>query len=250
VTRTIRREAAGVPALGMADFAFTAPAGVRLYVDPPLADDHVDRGAVRGLRTDKVTYVFETDGRFDLPALTQPWYDLGARTARSENLPGASVTVAPAPSGPAQGSAGPARRWLALGAAAFAALALAFALLRLLPKMRALGDERRRLYAESEASARDALRQAAASGNAPAAYDALGAWLRRLPAEERRRIRADADFAPLVEALERTLFGSRGSWSDEDGRALARLVRDWRIGVASRATASSSALPPLNPAEP
>ncbi len=55
IVRTITRAAADVPGMAMLELSFTAPPGVRVYVDPPQSDDQVSRGAVTGRRTDRVT---------------------------------------------------------------------------------------------------------------------------------------------------------------------------------------------------
>jgi len=248
LTRTIRREAAGVPALGMADFAFTAPDGVRVYVDPPQAEDRVNRGEVHSVRNDRVTYVFEKEGRYDLPALTQPWWDLDDRTARAETLPGARVTIAHAAPSAARQAADPARRWVRIGAAALAAAAVVLLLRALVPKLLALARERRRRFAESEASARAVLRRTAVGGDAAATYRALVAWLERLPPESCRAVRNDAQLGPLADRLERSLFRGDTAWSPQHGADLAREVGRLRPRLASAATAGATALPPLNPA--
>ncbi len=232
----------------MADFAFTAPDGVRVYVDPPQAEDRVNRGEVHGSRNDRVTYVFEKEGRYDLPALTQPWWDLDDGTARAETLPGVRVTVAPAAPSAARQAADPATRWVRIGAAALAAAALVLLLRALVPKLLALDRERRRRFAESEASARAVLCRTAVSGGAAATYRALGAWLERLPPESGRAVRNDAQLGPLADRLERSLFRGDTAWSPQDGADLAREVGRLRPRLTSAATAGATALPPLNPA--
>ena len=60
-------QAADIPGMAMLDLAFAAPPGVRVYVDPPQTDDHVERGDLTGRRIDRVTYVFERGGSFPMP---------------------------------------------------------------------------------------------------------------------------------------------------------------------------------------
>lgn len=80
---------------GMAEFRFTAPDGVGIYPDAPLVEDRVERGSVEGVRTDKVTYVFEKPGTYALPALSQPWWDIDDKQAKSETLAGAAFRPPP-----------------------------------------------------------------------------------------------------------------------------------------------------------
>lgn len=77
------------------------------------------RGQVTGSRTDKVTYVFERSGSYDLPALARPWRSLSGQQARTETVPGGAVTVtAAATSSPDQLRLDPIRvAWSLLGSA-------------------------------------------------------------------------------------------------------------------------------------
>ncbi len=213
VTRVITRHADGVPALGMADFVFAAPPGVRVYADAPQSDDHVNRGAVEGSRTDKVTYVFAQPGTYDLPALVQPWWDLEAKQARSETLSGIHVLVPEAANN--KGAAGGQifRLGYAILAVAVVGIsAFAFYLLAV-PRLASVWREQRERYETSEGSARRALRRIAKSGDALATYRALEVWLRRLPLAAKEEARSDIRFASLKQDLERTLFGAGAEWN-------------------------------------
>ncbi|WP_020493634.1 BatD family protein [Methylobacterium sp. WSM2598] len=243
LVRTIRRSVDGVPAMGMADLAFTAPEGVRIYVDPPRSEDRVNRGALTGSRLDRVTYVFEEPGSYDLPSVVQPWWDLDEARARAVTLAGVRVAVTQAASAtepvPRRG-----RTWVwAAGALLGIALLLGIAA--------ALRRRRVRRVDTSEATARSELRRVARSGDAPATYRALATWLARLPFSVRQRARRDPRLAPLADELERTLFGEGGSWSVDMGRQLRHVVPKVRKDLAKEATGTKRMdLPPLNPAAP
>lgn len=247
LVRTIQRQAADVPALGMLDLAFTAPEGVRVYVDPPVSEDRVNRGAVTGQRTDRVTYVFEKAGSYALPALSQPWWDLGSASVKHETLQGSRVSVnaATAPVGHSA-EATPSALWprIALQALETAlALGLLFAFGRwLTPRCRA----RRAAFAASEAFGRKALREAARSGNTLAAYRALRTWNARLDAPAQEAARKDAALGLSIMALERALFGG-GSWSSRDGERLATAAAEFVNPSFERSNDPTHLLPPLNP---
>lgn len=247
ITRTIRRQAADVPALGMAEFRFTAPEGVRAYVDPPVSDDKVDRGSVEGIRTDKVTYVFERPGTFTLPALSQPWWDTDDRQVRSETLDGITVTVAAAPAPTRQDWRGALREWRGTIAAALVGMSLLSMMLWARPRLMEIWQRRRERHLNSEAYARNLLRAAARTGDATATYRAFQVWLPRLSPDAREALRHDGRTDVLLGQLERSLFGTGGNWSRRDGAELATLLA--RIGHASPPTQGThpSALPPLNP---
>lgn len=244
VVRTIRRKAAGVPALGMAEFRFEAQDGVRAYVDPPVIEDRSNRGSVDGQRTDKVTYVFEKLGVFELPALAQPWWSMAGRQARTETLPGLTVTVTAAAQPTQATPSGASAIWhLSLGAAALALTGLLALVLRgrVLAAWRQAGI---RLGGWAWL-ARFELWRAARSGEAAMSYRAFTNWRSRLPAADREALREDRHVAPQLTQLEHALFDS-GSWTRQNGSELARAIARWRRPEDRRGTRPNP-LPPLNP---
>jgi hypothetical protein len=247
ITRTIHRNAAGVPALAMAEFHFEAPDGVRVYADPPVVEDRIDRGNVDGRRTDKVTYVFERAGRFVLPELRQPWWSLLDKQARTETLPGVTVSVEAVAKGQVPGYvSGQISRRMAIILSA--AVALLLALILLGPRLAAFLRSRSSAFATSEAFARKALLKVASTADPRATYRALREWRDRLPARERDMADADPRLAGVALTLTASLFGGGRAWRGEDAAALRDAIGHWH---ASRtATARPSALPPLNPAHP
>lgn len=244
VTRTIRRQAAGVPALGMAEFRFTAPDGVRVYVDPPTVEDRSNRGIVDGERVDKATYVFERGGSYVLPDLSQPWWSLAEKRARAESLPGLTVSVAAPASHAAGGAKAPRLGLIAAAAAAVALIVLASIFIRRRLVAAWHGWQQRRQG--SEAFARRVLVQEARAGDPAATYRALGVWLERLSPGERQRVRADARLGPLAAELESSLFGSGSGWEPEKGEAMASAVNTCSQQAEAPAAARAP-LPPLNP---
>lgn len=243
MTRVIRRQADGVPALGMAEFQFAAPEGVRVYVDPPAIDDRTNRGSVVGHRSDTVTYVFEKAGSYTLPALVQPWWSLADRQPRREELPGVTVTVVAA----AEAASSPDRAWRSGWLiAGLAILALAGIGVLTAGRLTAL---RRKMIANlraSETFARRQLQAAARSGSAGATYRAFSRWREHLAPGEAVRLRRDAALAPLLAGLEQRLFGDGRAWGREEGAALARAVGRWRSRRPD-SPARIRPLPPLNP---
>lgn len=248
LVRTIVRQAADVPALGMADFSFTAPEGVRVYVDPSVIEDRINRGVITGHRTDRVTYVFEKAGAYALPALSQPWWDLGAKAAKAVSLPGVSVTVAPAEVKKAAGEPAPTapgrpRLDLVLAAGTVLALALLVLLWRSLRPRWWAWRERRE---GSEAWARRALCNAACSGDQPATYKALSTWLARLGGPEREAARNDPSLGAEIATLECAVFGA-GAWGAEDGQRLAASAKGYDVALSKPKRDAGRPLPPLNP---
>lgn len=240
IVRTIRRQVEGVPALGMAEFAFTAPAGVRAYADPPVVEDRSNRGQVTGLRTDKVTYVFEKAGSYDLPALSQPWWRLSSKSARTETLPGVAVTVAADAAASERSRLDPA--WIAGGLLGLAGLALLAIGGRFLARALRFRQER---YHASAAFARQQLLRAAGRGDSKATYRALMDWHGRLAPADLAAAERDPALAAASGRLGQSLFAGAEPWDRAAGAELARAVTGWRH--VAGATAAVAALPPLNP---
>ena len=248
IVRTIRRQADGTPALAMTDFHFVAPAGVRVYADPPVSQDQVNRGDVTGKRTDKVTYVFEKPGRYALPALVQPWWDPTQREARSLALPGLDVTVTAAAAGHATATGLMARMASPQVLATVAGVVfVVVAALLLAPRVWRAWLARRSRRRASAAWARRAAIRAARTGSAAAAWEALTTWFARLPREEMLALRQTPPLAPALTGLERALFHGDGVWTPADGAALARAIDTCDHRPATQKAGAFAILPPLNP---
>jgi hypothetical protein len=234
IVRTIIRVAADVPGMAMLDLAFTAPQGVRVYVDPPQSTDQVSRGTLTGRRTDRVTYVFETGGSFVIPEVVQPWWDLSANRLRRAVGAGATIAVTSAPVVATPGDR--IERWIF---AAATALGIASLALWGWPRVRRWRADRRARWQASEAKAFDDLKAACRKDEPQATYRAFTAWRQRLP----RPVHAGA----LAEEIEAALFAG-APWSLDRADAFARKAETLRHATVRRERANI--LPPLNPAVP
>ncbi|MGY0793767.1 hypothetical protein ACW7BJ_30785 [Azospirillum argentinense] len=256
LVRTITREVADVPGSALPDIRFSAPDGVRVYGEPARIDDRIERGDLTGERTDRTTYVFETAGRFDLPAVSQTWWDLESDRLRTVTFPAVRVTVAAPPPlvMPPGGSpdAGPGRIWM---------LAVVFGGIILLTVLAVLARDRlaqawkawRLRRQQSERSMFNTLLQACRGNDPRAIYTTFTRWRDRLAG--RCRLEDHPEGAALMLAtkdLERVLFCGGGSpqmWSVEQSRSLAKALRTLRPDVLQRLTSANTRnLPPLNPA--
>lgn len=234
VVRIITRGAEDIPGLAMLDLDLSAPDGVHAYADPPDIRDSVNRGVVTGHRIDRITYVFERGGDFRLPAMAQPWWDLGTNALKTAQADGATVHVAAPPAG-RTGTASP-RNLRALAGPALALaglLVLAFLGWTLLRGLRA-----RR--AEPERVAFAALRHACEGDDAGEIYRRFSNWTRQLtPAMSGA---ADIEAADLRAAM---FAGEAAAWTRADAsRLLARLKA---LRRQHHASSPIPALPPLNP---
>ncbi|WP_158931029.1 BatD family protein [Acidisphaera sp. S103] len=248
LVRTITRSASDIPSLAMRDLAFSAPAGVRVYTDPPVSNDTAERGQVVGHRIDRATYVFETAGQFALPDVTQPWWQLSSGTLQRAIGEGHAVAVAAAPAF--------AKRWVwnrrALrsptiwieSAGAIAGMVLLIvAVLRALRWARAVRTERHQRWMRSEVKAFRDLSDACRGADARLIYRAFTVWRDRLP------VSARVPAMQLSSELFDTLFvGVAGPWSEPQSQALLMTLRRFREDTLQQTSTSvPSALPPLNP---
>ena len=244
LVRTITREADDIPAMAMRDLAFTAPPGVRIYVEPPQSEDRQNRGDLVGRRVDRVTYVFERGGSFEIPGVAQPWWDLEARGLRAAQRPAVTVAVSAPPLVRVRDWSRP-TTWLVPGLAAAAVLALIGLAGWGWPHLRAtLADRRARWLASERKAFRDLL-AVCRSGDVAAIYRAFVIWRQRSPSPPL--------LEPLAEELEQILFGdsSQAAWSPMKRQQfigkLQAVRRSLRQLEAERAAGARLALPPLNP---
>lgn len=224
LVRLVTREAEDVPAMAMPELPFPAPAGVRVYRDPPQSEDRQDRGTVTGRRIDKVTYVFEAGGRFTLPGVAQPWWDLGARQLRDEARPAVTVSVTAPPK--------PVDPWRFIGPVV-ALLLLLSADRWLEPRLHAWQASRHARWLASEAKAFDDVAEACGNDDVRTIYRAFSVWQQRSP----RR-----DLGGFAERLESVLFAG-AAWPPGSGPAFLHALQ----APADVGHHPSSALPPLNP---
>ena len=99
LVRTITIQAQGMQAMMIPVPQFEVPDGVRLYPHDPVLSDNQDQrnGPVGGKRVDRVTYAFEKEGSYQLPAIEIGWYDPATQKHEVAKAPEVTVTVAAQP---------------------------------------------------------------------------------------------------------------------------------------------------------
>lgn len=234
LVRTIVREAADVSGMAMPDLSFGAPAGVRVYVGQPDVVDTQSRGEVTGRRTDTATYVFEAAGSFELPAISQPWWNLADKRLQAERRAGLAVSVTAAPPTPVP-LQDRVERWAFAATTALGSIALVVWLWR---RGRERLARRHAVWLASEGKARVDLLAACRHVEPQAIYRAYIAWRARMP--------RGIDLASLTETIEEAVF-AKAAWSGANAQTFARRVSDTPSSreLARRPT---SVLSPLNPA--
>jgi len=244
LVRTITREADDIPAMAMRDLAFTAPPGVRVYIDPPQSEDRQNRGELVGKRIDRVTYVFERGGSFGIPGVAQPWWDLGAGRLQVARRPAVTVTVSAPPLVSVRDWSRP-TAWLGPGLAAAAMLALIGLAGWGWPRLRAILADREARWLASEPKAFRDLLAVCQTGDVAAIYRAFVIWRQRSP--------SPSLLGSLAEELEQILFGdpSQAAWSPVKRRSFIGKLQAARRHLKQRETERAAdarlVLPPLNP---
>ncbi|GLK85878.1 hypothetical protein GCM10017653_39480 [Ancylobacter defluvii] len=236
VVRTVTRSAEDIPGLAMRDLDIAAPDGVRVYADPPDIEDRSNRGVVTGRRVDRITYVFAQGGRFVLPAMAQPWWDLGTRSLKSAAAAAVTVDVAATPAAAGGAGHGSWRRlaWPAIGLAVL--IVLAWGAWQVRARRRARG-------ADPERAAFAALRRACAGTDADEIYRRFSSWTSQLPPQRRQAANCEAG------TLQAALFAAgTPPWTHEDSRLLLAGLETLRRRHPP--AGPPAALPPLNPATP
>jgi len=257
--------------------------GIAVYPDPPaLVDSGGERGQARvAHRTETVTYVFQEEGRYELPAIEIPWWDSSSSRLRTASLPAIDLTVAPNPDlaeeiplppeeiqAEAPGSEALGRRRVVKRFALPAVLVvgLAWVVLRwvrnVLPGLRSSLREKRRQREESEAAYFRRFKTACRTGEPDAILRQLMFWLDRFVTtpgaatlEKFIRDSQEPELAKQARQLSDAVFAAGG---DEPGtkaqlpsglsfhrrvaRARRRILGKWTAGP-SRTTR----LPGLNP---
>lgn len=257
IERTVTFEADGVSGMAFAPLNHEPIPGVGIYPEQPEVEDRTDRGALKGRRTESVSYVFESQGQVTLPDVALTWFDLGSGTLKTEKLDGLVLDIAPNPEaavagGTAVGPSSRSRAWSLLALVAALAIGVLWCLRRRLAEAWTRWCMARR---ESEAAYFARFHKAARSNDPVASYNALMQWLDHgntgssVPllglcadlggGEEARR-----EVERLWQAVE---AGPAVSW---DGRNLDRVMKICRRtqrGLEREGEGGRSALPPLNP---
>jgi hypothetical protein len=103
--REIRFEAEDVMAMMLPAFNAEKLPGLATYPSPPVLDNSNNRGQTRGSRSERISYVVETQGQYVLPARDYFWWNTSSGQLELLTLPATEITA---------GAAGPATRAISL----------------------------------------------------------------------------------------------------------------------------------------
>ena len=91
--REIVFEGSDVMAMMLPSFAPEELSGLAAYPEPPVLKDSSNRGEMRASRTERISYVIESEGRYLLPALDFNWWNTETRELQIVSLPATEVLV-------------------------------------------------------------------------------------------------------------------------------------------------------------
>jgi hypothetical protein len=237
----------GLPSMFIPDLmsAIEIP-GVSIYADrPEFNDDEL------ASRSEKLTFVFEAGGEFEIPGVELDWWNLETSSIEIASVPPMTVTVVGPPLAIATVSdeAVEPDRWRLAGLVLLAAIAL-FILRRLLTRLSVEKREREQRRLASEAYAFEQLNDAIRSGDLHLTYERLLGWLEKLEGTADTLGFAarfgDTDLQNLVAQLSSTLYSN--SDDNLDVRKLAKPLNKARSRFLDEARLQAhTMLPNLNP---
>jgi len=97
LTLEVRRRAADVPGMVFGPMAAPQIPGLGIYSDPPAVNDRVNRGVLTGERTDRITFVCEAAGQFEIPQWRFQWWDPERQQLSEKIIPAVLLEVVPNP---------------------------------------------------------------------------------------------------------------------------------------------------------
>ena len=130
-TREVQLQATHVTAMMLPEVLAPASPGLSAYADLPELEDRSNRGAATAIRRQRITYVVEKVGHYQLPEQVFYWWDTGEQLLREAVLPALTIEAGGMAGVPAA-TAGtndtvslqPAPAWMAIAAGVILAAAL------------------------------------------------------------------------------------------------------------------------------
>ena len=102
LTLEVRRRAADVPGMIFGPLAAPQIEGLAIYPDPPAVNDRVNRGVLSGERTDRITFVCQVAGQYEIPEWRFQWWDPERQQLSEKIIPAVQLEVETHPAfGPA-----------------------------------------------------------------------------------------------------------------------------------------------------
>jgi len=256
LTLTVERGADDVPGMVFAPLPDFQIDGLKAYYDNPSVNDRVNRGKLRGSRSDSVTFMCEREGSFEIPPMTFKWWDPDREEMYEEVIPGFSLQVIANPAfqqpeesvGKTSAAGFSVRHILTL---LVAVSVLIFAGWKIIPLVKKWFLNRRQQIEAGEPWAFKRAVAACKAGNPSDAYSSINLWLARASKTGNGiTLLASSDGLGSPE-LENEYVGLQsavvaGGSSKWNGKKLAHQLEQLRSQLTRKASSPGS-LPPLNP---
>lgn len=89
----VRRRAADVPGMVFAPLAAPEIAGLGVYPESPNVEDRVNRGVLTGSRTDRITFVCQAEGQYEIPEWRFQWWNPEQQKLSEKIIPAVQLEV-------------------------------------------------------------------------------------------------------------------------------------------------------------
>ena len=254
VTLNVTRKARNIAAMLLPPLPVFRVEGLASYPQTPEVTDKTDRGDLTGVRIDRITWVVEKPGIYEIPGIRFQWWDPDRRELKQQLIPGLSLDIPPSTEKQAVAKPDDDDR----RNAGFLWPILLLILTGLLAGILWLRFGRKTVeqLINDEKSAFAELQKACKSNHASQAHSAIHTWIRccEVPGNVNSRPATLAEFARTLndenlatelKQLQETLVSSDGSWR---GDSLLAALQSARHKVNKQKPApSENHLAPLNP---
>ena len=253
-TLTVSRQAKDISAMLLPPLPVFRAEGLAAYPQAPEVSDKTERGDLAGQRTDRIIWVAEKSGQYDIPGIRFQWWDPNRRELKQQIVPGMGLDILPLPAETATSGEpeqpGPRSR------NTLHVLILLLLALFVGANWWRFGRKWPDRHQDNEKSAFARLQTACASNQASATHSAIHAWLvffppantgysRPVTLSEFARICKDKQLAAELGRLQEALVSSNKDWQGGDLLSSLQGIRrkiNKQIKVQSKA-----GLAPLNP---
>ncbi len=258
LTLMVKRSARDISAMMLPPLPVFHAEGLAVYPQTPELNDRTNRGDLTGERIDRIIWVAEKPGTYDIPGIRFQWWDPDSRELKQQIIPGLSLDISPSRVAKVTADVSDkpgqfAKNYLWLLLAVFTALTAGFLYLRFGRK--AWGPTAGQAVA-TEKSTFSALQKACKSNQAAQTHAAIHAWLawsspglssnsRSVTLSEFAGVCDDAQLAAELERLQEALVSSVGDWK---GGELLNALQGARRKISKQKIVQSKVnLAPLNP---
>lgn len=257
-TLTVTRRANDISAMMLPPLPVFHAEGLAAYPQAPELNDKTNRGDLTGERIDRMIWVAEKPGTYDIPGIRFQWWDPGSHELKQQIIPGLSLDILPAPvdqvsAGASDEPGRSVKHYLGLLLVLFTVFTAGFLYLRFGRKV--WGPTAGHVI-DTEKSTFATLQKACKSNQAVQTHAAIYAWLawsapvlppnaRPVTLSEFAGACEDAQLAAELERLQEALVSSVDGWK---GSELLNALQSVRRKISKQKIVQSKIhLAPLNP---